>query len=229
MFSKTRLNLSFKHNMDMTLSHYTQAPKSGGAPKQLIVLLHGYGSNGQDLISLAPYWADAAPDAEFVSPDAPFHCESGMGGFQWFSLAEYTAEKLLEGTQTATPILNQYLDELLEHYQLNDSDLILAGFSQGTMMSLYAGPRRKNSIAGILGYSGALIGADELATQSKPPVHLIHGEADPVVTIDRYHHAVENLTKHGFDVSGHSTPRLEHSIDEQGIESGSTFVTSIFN
>ncbi len=214
--------------MTFKLNHFTKPPASRQPPKQLIVLLHGYGSNGQDLISLAPYWAKAAPDAIFISPDAPFPCEMGGGGKQWFSLADYTPTKLLAGTQDATPILNDYLDQLLAHYKLSDADLALVGFSQGTMMSLYAGPRRANKIAGILGYSGALVGTDDLATQSKPPIHLIHGESDPVVTVDRYHHAVENLSQNGFTVTGHSTPRLEHSIDEQGIESGNRFIRGLF-
>lgn len=210
------------------LNHYTHGPKNGGKPKQLIVLLHGYGSNGRDLISLAPFWQDAAPDALFLSPDAPFPCEAGMG-HQWFSLMEYTPEALLSGTQQAAPLLDEYLDEALQDHNLTDAALILVGFSQGTMMSLYTGPRRNAAIAGVLGYSGALIGEADLDTHNKPPIHIIHGESDPVVTIDRYHHAVTSLTEKGFSVSGHSTPALEHSIDEQGIESGKNFISKIIN
>lgn len=202
---------------------YIQGPKSGNAPKQVIVLLHGYGSNGRDLISLAPYWQDAAPDALFISPDAPFPCEAGSG-YQWFSLAEYTPEKMLNGAQTATSLLNGYLDTVLTKYNLSNKQLILVGFSQGTMMSLYTGPRRKDKIAGILGYSGALIGGEDLDKQNKPPVHLIHGESDGVVPVGAYHHAVETLTQTGFDVSGHTTPNLDHSIDGKGIESGAKFI-----
>ncbi len=205
---------------------YKYGPKSGNEPKQIIVLLHGYGSNGRDLISLAPYLADAAPDALFISPDAPFPCEIGMG-FQWFSLAEYTPEKLFEGTTTAAPLLNDYLDSVLKTYNLEDRDLILLGFSQGTMMSLYTGPRRKNKVAGILGYSGALIGEEDIADYHKPPLHLIHGDADDVVPVGRYHDAVEKLKATGFDIGGHSTPNLGHSIDEAGIQSGSDFIKKI--
>ncbi len=215
-------------NRMKTLNHYTQAPTSGDKPKQIIVLLHGYGSNGRDLISLAPYWRDAAPEALFTSPNAPFPCEMGVG-FQWFSLAEYTPENLLQGTQEAAPLLDNYLDKLLEEHDLTNKELILAGFSQGTMMSLYTGPRRTDTIAGVLGYSGALIGAEDLATQNKPPIHLIHGESDEVVPLAAYHDAVQKLTQNGFDVSGHSTPGLGHSIDETGIESGASFINKIVN
>jgi len=219
---------SFKHSDMKKLNDYTQGPKSGEAPKQLVVLLHGYGSNGQDLISLAPYWQTVLPDAIFVSPDAPFPCEAGMG-YQWFSLQDYTPQKLLEGTQEAHPVLNAYLDSLLDEYGLADKDMALVGFSQGTMMSLYTGPRRKGTIAGILGYSGALIGADGLAAENKPPIHLIHGEADSVVPVEAYHQAHEILMKNGFQVSGHTTPDLPHSIDGQGIESGANFLSKILN
>ena len=212
-----------------TLNHYTQSPKSGNAPKQIIALLHGYGSIGRDLISLAPYWKDAAPDALFISPDAPFPCEMGGGGHQWFSLAERTPEKYLAGVKQAHPILDAYLDEALDEHKLTNKDLILVGFSQGTMMSLYAGPRRKEPIAGVLGYSGALFGADGLANTNKPPIHLIHGESDDVVTIEKYHHAVKHLTDNRFNVSGHTTPNLTHSIDGAGIESGAAFIKSTAN
>lgn len=210
------------------LNHYVQKPASGEAPKQIIVLLHGYGSNGRDLISLAPYWQAAVPDVVFVSPDAPFPCEAGMGQ-QWFSLAEYTPEKLLEGAQEAAPILDAYLDRVLGEYGLDDDKLALVGFSQGTMMSLYVGPRRKNKIAGILGYSGALIGGEALEGKNSPPIHLIHGEADSVVPVDAYHKSVKLLKEKGFQVSGHTIPGLGHSIDNDGIESGSKFLSLILN
>lgn len=210
------------------LNHYTNAPHSGGKPKQLVVLLHGYGSNGRDLISLAPYWQTGVPDAIFVSPDAPFPCELGMG-YQWFSLMERTPQTMLTGTEKAAPILDKFLDNLLDKYGLEDKHMALVGFSQGTMMSLYAGPRRKNKIAGVLGYSGALVGEEGLEAANKPPIHLIHGENDSVVPVSSYHRAVEVLSEKGFDLSGHTTPMLDHSIDGEGIESGATFLAKTLN
>lgn len=212
-----------------TLNHYTKEPRSGGQAKHLIVLLHGYGSNGRDLISLAPYWQDAVPDALFTSPDAPFPCEMGGAGFQWFSLAEYTPAKLLEGTQKAAPLLNVYLDELLKEHNLSDANLALVGFSQGSMMSLYVGPRRKEKIAGILAYSGALIGEADLGGFHKPPIHIIHGESDDVVPVTAYHHALKALTQNGLTVTGHTSPHLGHSIDSDGIESGAAFLAKTAN
>lgn len=212
----------------MNMNHYEQKPASGGKQKQIIVLLHGYGSNGQDLISLAPYWAPAAPDAVFISPDAPFPCEAGFG-HQWFSLAEYTPQKLLEGAQQAHPILDNYLDKLLKTYELTADKMMLVGFSQGTMMSLYTGLRRKEALAGVLGYSGALIGLDDVDNENKPPIRLIHGENDSVVPVAAYHKATEELQSKGYNVSGHTSPHLEHSIDEKGIESGLEFISKNLN
>lgn len=214
---------------DMIKNQFTKTSLSGNKPKQLVVLLHGYGSNGQDLISLAPYWQPAVPDAVFVSPDAPFPCEVGFG-FQWFSLEDRAPEKYLEGAEMAHPILNAYLDETLKEYNLSDDALALVGFSQGTMMSLYTGLRRPKPPAGVLGYSGALIGFENLPEQeNKPPVHLIHGESDSVVPVDKYHHTKVSLEGKGYQVTGHTTPHLEHSIDEKGIESGSKFLSKILN
>ncbi len=204
-------------------------PNTGKPPLNMVVLLHGYGSNAQDLISLAPFLQKNLPNTVFVSPNAPFPCElMPDSGFQWFSLADYTPESLLAGAEQAAPLLDKFLDERLKEYGLVDSQLALLGFSQGAMMSLYVGPRRRAKIAGILGYSGALIGEGSLpAGSDNVPVHLIHGEADDVVTIDRYHDACKALNSNGYQLTGHSTPGLAHSIDEVGIESGAEFLAKV--
>jgi len=209
------------------MQDYRIEPASGQPPKTLVVLLHGYGSNGQDLISLAPYWQRHLPDTAFVSMDAPFLCEAGMG-YQWFSLQDYTPEALLKGAQTAAPHLDKFVDNLLKDYDLPAEKLALAGFSQGTMMALYAGLRRSPPIAGVLGYSGALIGAESLPEDGgKPPVMLIHGETDSVVPVEAWHQAQEILKARGYNLSGHTTPNLEHSIDMHGIEKGGEFLKSV--
>ncbi len=208
---------------------YKKGPLSGGVPKKIVVLLHGYGSNGQDLISLAPYFQPAVPDAVFVSPDAPFPCEAGFG-FEWFSLEQRTPAKYLEGAQAAHPVLDGYLDQILNEYNLSNEDMALVGFSQGTMVSLYTGLRRVSPIAGVLGYSGALIGADSVPNDGKKPaIYLIHGEIDSVVPVEAYHQARAELGKKGYPLSGHTSAHLEHSIDGEGIESGSKFLSEIFN
>ncbi len=212
------------------LQTYRAGPKSGGAPKQIILLLHGLGSNGQDLISLAPYWADALPDAIFLSPDAPFPCDMAPVGYQWFSLQSRDPQDLLREVKGTEPILNSYIDVLLNEFSLSSENLALVGFSQGTMMSLYCAPRREDRLAGVLGYSGGLIGGEELSGPNiqKMPICLIHGEADEVVPVEAYHAAKQTLEQHGFPVSGHTTPGLPHSIDEKGIEAGADFLSKIF-
>ena len=208
---------------------YSHPPVSGSKPENIVVLLHGYGSNGQDLIGLAPEIAADLPNTLFVSPDAPFPCEAGFG-YQWFSLRSYTPQAMLSGAVEAVPILNQYLDDLLKEYDLPASKMALVGFSQGTMMSLYAGPRRKEALAGILGYSGALVGGEMMLGDSKIskcPIHLIHGDHDTVVPVAAYYHAVTTLKMGGFDVTGSVTHGLMHSIDRRGIEEGMAFLKRV--
>ncbi len=120
----------------MSLKAYTHSPKSGAKPRSIVIMLHGLGANGADLIDLARYWEDALPDTVFVSPDAPFPCDMAPVGFQWFSLQDRNPETMLEGIKIAEPILNDFISKTLEQYGLPDEKLALLGFSQGTMMSL---------------------------------------------------------------------------------------------
>lgn len=197
----------------------------------MVILLHGLGANGADLIDLARYWEKALPDTVFVSPDAPFPCDMAPYGFQWFSLQDRSPESMLAGLKKAVPILNEFINKMLEQYDVPDEKLALAGFSQGTMMSLYAAPRREKRIAGVLGYSGALIGAETLAVEGvhKVPMHLIHGDMDSVVPVQAYHMAKAALVNSGFPVTGGVTRGLVHSIDEDGIESGAGFLQSVLS
>ena len=206
-----------------------QQAVSGKAGK-LVVFLHGYGSNGDDLISLAPYWARLLPDAAFVSPNAPFPCEMAPGGYQWFSLENRDPQAKLAGVKIAAPILDAYLDQQLTRFGLAEKDLALVGFSQGRMMSLYVAPRRKSAIAGVVGYSGALIGGQLLAdeVQAKPPVLLVHGTADQMVPFDAMGMAATGLKSVGIDVVTEARPGLPHSIDEIGLQKGGAFLRHHF-
>ncbi|MBG78285.1 MAG: phospholipase [Alphaproteobacteria bacterium] len=201
-------------------------------PKNIVFLLHGLGSNGQDLISLAPYWAQGLPDTLFISPDAPFDCDMAPVGYQWFSLLSRDPENIQAGIEIAFPILTAFVKQQAERFGLSLSKTALVGFSQGSMMSLYTAPRLDEKIAGVVGYSGALFGEEGLLQDpdefEKPPIRLIHGQADEVVSVSGYHNARDVLTKAGFDVSGHTTPGLGHSIDEAGVQSGAQFLQDIF-
>lgn len=213
------------------LNVYRYGPKNGGAPKRLVVLLHGLGSDGRDLIGLAPYLAGAVPDALFLSPDAPYPCDMAPMGRQWFSLREWTHDFMLQGIKQASPVLDAFLDKALKDNGLDDSSLVLGGFSQGCMMSLYTGPRRKSTLAGILGYSGALVWERDVDSSAlrKPPVHLLHGDSDDVVPVQAYYSAVETLERAGFAVTGGVMKGLPHSINEAGIESGGAFLRRVLS
>ena len=137
--------------MRLTLEGPGQPPRAGGKPKSLVVLLHGLGADGNDLISLAPYWAPLLPSTEFVSPNAPFPCDMAPYGFQWFSFQDRTPAAVLAGIRAAAPFLDTFLDEVLAARGLDESRLALVGFSQGTMMSLHVGLRRAKPVAGSLG------------------------------------------------------------------------------
>lgn len=202
-------------------------------PKSLVILLHGLGSNGQDLISLAPYFAQKLPETAFISPDAPFACDMVPPGypnsFQWFSLQDRDPDKILSGIKTAVPVLEAYITEQIAQYGVTADQCALVGFSQGTMMGLYAAPRYKQPLAGVLGYSGALFMGNESEIANKPPIHLIHGEADDVVPVEAFSEAKNTLTAHNFEFSGYTQSGLTHSIDEKGIESGSTFLSNVLS
>src|SRR3954468_19286851 len=125
--------------MLMALSGPSRPPVSGGKPKQLVILLHGLGADGDDLIGLQQYWARILPEAEFLAPNAPFPCDMAPYGYQWFSVQDRSPEAILAGVRAAAPPLEAYLDAALKARGLADKDMALIGFSQGTMMSLHVG------------------------------------------------------------------------------------------
>lgn len=208
---------------------HLDGPRFGAEPgkaKRLVLLLHGLGADGDDLISLAPYFARMIPDTGFVSPHAPFPCDMAPYGRQWFSLQDRTPANVLAGVQAAAPVLNAYIDSERDIYGLTDENVALLGFSQGTMMSLYVAPRRPAALAGVLGYSGALIGPERLAGEikSRPPILLIHGDADPIVPFAAMEAARAGLSAAGIEVATFPRPGLPHSIDEEGIDAGADFL-----
>lgn len=218
-----------------TLDGPTLPPVNGGQPQQLVILLHGVGSDGDDLIGLAPYFQKVAPGALFVSPHAPYAFDMSPpgfqgGGHQWFSLQDMSAEARLAGTQTTAPVLDAFIDQKLAETGLGEGKLALIGFSQGTMMSLYVGFRRANPVAGIIGYSGMLVGPELLADaiKSRPPVLLVHGDADDVVPVEALPAAVDGLEAAGVEVRHHTRPGLGHSLDDDGIRLGMEFLAEVF-
>jgi phospholipase/carboxylesterase len=194
-------------------------PAAGGKPTALVVLLHGLGTDGHDLIPLAPVLANALPRALFVAPSAPFPCEMPPLGRQWFSFADRSPAALMNGVVVAAPILSAFLDAQLRGLDLPPEALALLGFSQGAMMALHAGLRRRVPPSAILAFSGALI--DEVpppAPSGYPPVLMVHGEDDEIVPWSAFRHARAALTAAGVPVEALARPGLAHGIDQGGIE-----------
>ena len=201
-------------------------PPGGGAARSMVVFLHGYGSNGADLMGLVPYWRAALPDTVFLAPDAPERCPGAPGGFQWWALADLSPQARAAGVRQSAPALDAYIDAQLARHGLTDDRLALVGFSQGTMMALHVGPRRARTLAGIVGYSGMLADPDALAAEvrSRPPVLLVHGDADPTLPVAALYQAKAALAPLGFEVAAHVSPGLGHGIDEAGLRLGGEFL-----
>jgi phospholipase/carboxylesterase len=182
----------------------------------LVVLLHGYGANGDDLIALGDGWRRSLPDAAFVAPNAPQTIPGVPGGLQWFPLTLRDPSEYWRGVAAAQPALDRFLDAELGRYRLTADRLVLVGFSQGSMMALHVGLRRALAPAGIVAYSGLLAGPERLAeTKARPPVLLVHGETDDMIPAEALHMAREALAGAGIPVEWHVRPGLGHGIDAE--------------
>lgn len=203
-------------------------PESGH-PEKLVILCHGFGSNGEDLIGLVPHLRHALPNAVYVSPNAPEVCYGAPNGYQWFPLSTLSKEERLVGTLNAAPTLDQFIDQELEKYGLEDKDLILIGFSQGTMMSLHVGLRRKNDISGIIGFSGAMTLPENWKDDitSKPPILLVHGDMDNVVPVQMMHEAFSALKEIEIDVDHHVSNGVMHNIGPDGLQKAMDFLAKL--
>jgi phospholipase/carboxylesterase len=199
-----------------------------GAASVLVVLLHGYGANGDDLIALADGWLPRLPQAAFVAPNAPEEIPGMPGALQWFPLTLRDPGERWRGVVAARPALDRFLDAELQRYRLAPGRLVLVGFSQGTMLALHAGLRRSAAPAAIVGYSGLLAGPEHLGEiTARPPVLLIHGEADDLIPADALHIAREQLAAAGTPVEWHVRPRLGHGIDPEGQRLAGHFMAQV--
>lgn len=209
------------------------APKSG-APKQLVVLLHGLGADGNDLIELGEQWRNWLPDAAFVAPHAPDPCSNVPMGREWFPLTLTDPREFWRGVTYAAPGLEAFLNRELARYALPASKLALVGFSQGAMMALHIGLRREAVPAAIVGYSGLLVlgdgqGPESLRnTRSKPPILLVHGDRDDVVPVEMFFVSKEALGAAEIPCHWHLSTGLSHGIDEKGLRQGGLFLTQAF-
>jgi|TARA_R110002124_G_scaffold152568_1_gene319459 phospholipase/carboxylesterase len=206
-------------------------PRSGAPPKQIVLLLHGFGSSGHDMIALAPHWQDVLPDALFLSPHAPQRCGMMAAGYQWWGLSGFAPSALSAGAASAAPAIDAFIDRKLAQYGLTEADLALVGFSQGTMMALHIGLRRPRAVASVVGYSGMLTGSAELAHKDfpRPPVLLAHGTADPIVPVAALHSSESELRHLGVEVTTHVSYGVAHTVDPVGLRLGRDFVAGAFN
>lgn len=205
----------------------SREPHAGGAPDSLVVLLHGIGANGEDLLGLADAFAPHFPHAAFHSPDAPHpYAEAGFG-YQWFPREPASARA--EGVREASGIVDAYVGELLDAYGLDSGRCVLIGFSQGCMTALYTAPRMERQLAGVVGFSGALLNGEALADEarSKPPFVLVHGEQDPVVPPPATAEAGQTLASLGFPVEAYLLQGLGHGIDARGLEIAAAFMARV--
>ncbi len=217
--------------MSVQLDGPRQAPASGDAPKQIVIFLHGYGADGNDLIGLGREWARLLPDAGFVSPNAPETLPGQFfGGRQWFSLQTRSESEWEEGVRKAQPVLEAFILAEANRAKLPLSAIALVGFSQGTMMALQTGLRLTEAPAAIVGFSGHLAGASRLAAEikSKPPVLLIHGSSDEVIPVQAIHHARMALAAAGVPVQWQIRPGLGHGIDPDGLKAAGQFLRVSF-
>jgi phospholipase/carboxylesterase len=210
-------------------------PQSGRAARQLVVFLHGYGADGNDLIDLGRAWSALLPDAAFVSPHAPDPCAQAPVGRQWFPLTMRDPGERWTGVNAAAPALAAFIDAELGRRQLRTAALALVGFSQGTMMSLHVGLRRKPAPAAIVGYSGLFVLPDETAVEAvraelrgKPPVLLIHGDRDDLIPAQALFQSAEALAALGVPVEWHLSTGIAHGIDEEGLRHGGEFLARRF-
>ena len=204
-------------------------PASGGPAKSLVVFLHGYGADGNDLIDVGRMWAPLLADTAFVSPHAPEPCEESPVGRQWSPLAGLDPQAMWRGVGSAAPALDAFLEAELAGHGLGEQKLALVGFSQGTMMALHVAPRRARQIAGVVGYSGLLLGPEHLAAEvrQRPPVLLVHGDADPLIPAIATQVAARTLGAAGFAVEWHVRPGLQHGIDQDGLTLGAGFLRRV--
>ncbi len=202
------------------------APASGQPARQLIILLHGVGADGNDLFGLVPHLQPVFPDAAFLSPDAPQAYDMAPFGRQWFSIREYNDAAIRAGVAATAPILHDFIDEQRDQRGLAEDQVALIGFSQGTMMSLYVGLRREASLAGIVGFSGRWI-EDEPPIIARPPVLLIHGEADPVLPFANLARAEAALEAAEVAVESLARPHLGHGIDGPGLHAAVHFLNRV--
>jgi phospholipase/carboxylesterase len=206
------------------------APLNGGPAKQLVILLHGYASDGDDIISLGNQWQRMLPDAAFAAPSAPEFCSNPPMGFEWFDTSSPDPADHWRGVENSTPPLNAFIDTELETHRLDGGALALAGFSQGAIMALHVGLRRNPGPKAIVSFAGTMIGVDRLEQDiaARPEVMLIHGDRDDIIPVDALQYTQVALQQQGIPVRTHIANGIAHGIDGEGTWMAGVFLREIF-
>ena len=212
--------------MKFSLSAIVLEPLSKIKPKNAVILCHGFGGDGNDICFLAGYWRTYLPDTIFICPDAPEKCEASPSGFQWFALTDQDPEQILSKSLVAENKLNKLIDEVKEGYNLLANQIIIGGFSQGSMISLQTGIKRKDKINSILGYSGKIIDLEHLSKNivSRPNIFLMHGDIDQVVPVDGLLEAKNFFIKNNYEIETKIFKDCEHRIPMEGSSLGLQFI-----
>ena len=217
--------------MTYTLNTITLETLSKKKPKNAVILCHGYGGDGKDISILAGYWRTFLSETIFICPDAPERCAASPIGFQWFDLMDQSAEQILSKSLIAENKLNQLIDEVKKKYDLKADKIIIGGFSQGCMLTLQTGIKRKDKINSIIGYSGKIINTEHLSKNinSRPNILLMHGDLDQVVTIDAFLEAKNFFSNNNYSIESKIFKNCEHRIPTEGSSLGLQFMKKHFN
>tara|TARA_B100000780_G_C21078055_1_gene434070 strand:+ start:776 stop:1429 length:654 start_codon:yes stop_codon:yes gene_type:complete len=212
--------------MSYSLNTTILNPTSGKKPENVVILCHGYGGDGKDISLLASYWQSHLVNTTFICPDAPEKCAVSPTGFQWFDLMDQTPDQILTKSLVAETKLNKLIDEVKRKYDLDSSKIIIGGFSQGCMISLQTGLKRKDQINSIIGYSGKIIDTDHLNKNinSNPNIILMHGDKDKVVPINFFLEALDFFNKNKYKIQSKIFENCEHRIPTEGSSLGLEFI-----
>ena len=212
--------------MSYSLNTTILNPSSKEKPKNAVILCHGYGGDGKDISLLASYWRTYLPDTLFVCPDAPERCAVSSTGFQWFDLMDQTKDQVLVKSLVAEIKLNLLIDEVMDNNNLKSEKVAIGGFSQGCMISLQTGIKRKDKINSIVGYSGKIIDVSHLQNNinSRPDIILMHGDKDEIVPVSFLLEAKEFFNKNRYKVESKIFKNCEHRIPTEGSSLGLEFL-----